>query len=84
MTAGELFNPYKRFNGALVPEAILADSGLGQGAKLLYGQLRRRAGKRGHCWPTLDSLAEDCRERRGLLGDEYRPRDAVARTCWCH
>lgn len=59
MTPGEVFNPWKRFNGALVPESILSESGLGTGPKLLYGQLRRRAGERGYCWPGHESLAKD-------------------------
>lgn len=61
MTAGEPFVPYRRFQGALIPEGLLKFSGVCRGAVLLYGQLARYAGKNGLCFPGQARLAEDLR-----------------------
>lgn len=53
------FNPYKKFNAALVPEAMLCYKGLAPNAKLLYGQLCRYAGENGYCYPGQARLARD-------------------------
>lgn len=56
---GEPFNPYKRFHNALIPESIVAAAELSQGAKLLWGVLRRYAGQDGVAWPKQGRLAAD-------------------------
>lgn len=53
------FNPYQKFNGVFVPEAMLSYRGLKANAKLLYGQLCRYAGKNGDCHPSQARLARD-------------------------
>lgn len=56
---GQAFNPFRQFNGAYVPEEILRMAGLSEGAKLLYGQLCRYAGRDGNAYPSYRKLAED-------------------------
>ena len=57
--AGDVFNPYKRFNNLLIPEQMGSYSGLTPGAKQVYGALRRYAGADGECWPRVDTVAKD-------------------------
>src|SRR5437868_3682225 len=54
---GEPFNPYRRFNNVLIPEAIARSRALTPGAKLVYGRLRRYAGEDGRCFPAVATLA---------------------------
>ena len=56
---GEPFNPYQRFNNVLVPEAMARNRELSPAAKLIYGRLRRYAGKDGRCFPRVDTLGEE-------------------------
>jgi len=57
---GEPFNPYRRFNVLLIPEAMARSKDLLPTAKLVYGRLFRYAGKDGRCWPAVATLAEEC------------------------
>src|ERR1700683_2172305 len=52
---GELFNPWKRFNGIMIPDPILK-SDLSLGAKVCYGVLSRFAGENGKCFPTMQTI----------------------------
>jgi hypothetical protein len=54
---GEPFNPYKRFSGPMIPEALSRCRTLKAGAKLVYGCLRRFAGQDGRCYPSMDKIA---------------------------
>jgi hypothetical protein len=56
---GQVFNPYKKFNGILIPEAIARNPDLPPGAKLVYGRLCRYAGQQGMCYPAVDTLAKE-------------------------
>src|SRR5437660_664031 len=58
-SVGQPFNPYKRFHGALVPEAICRYKGLSPGAKLVYGRLCRYAGENGAAYPSVPTLAAE-------------------------
>lgn len=53
------FNPYKQFNGVFIPEALLGMRAISPAAKLLYGQLSRRAGQDGNAYLSYGSLARD-------------------------
>lgn len=57
--AGRPFIPFRQFNGALVPEALLKYTGITRGAKSLYGVLARYAGADGLCFPRQRRLAVD-------------------------
>jgi hypothetical protein len=59
MKTGEVFNPWRMFSGALIPESILSSSELPAGAKTLYGQLKRYSGEDGRCFPSQVRLAAD-------------------------
>ncbi len=59
MKIGERFNPYRRFHGAFVPEAICKYRGLSPGAKLAYGRLCRYAGEDGKVYPAAATLAKE-------------------------
>jgi hypothetical protein len=56
---GQPFNPYKRFNGAFIPEAICKYKGVSPGAKLVYGRLCRYAGEDGATYPAIPTLAAE-------------------------
>jgi hypothetical protein len=56
---GEAFNPYKRFHGLWVPEALARRKEVTPGAKLIYGRLMRYAGKDGVAYPRVDTLGEE-------------------------
>jgi DNA-binding transcriptional MocR family regulator len=56
---GARFNPYKRFCNLLIPDAMGRSRELNPGAKLVYGSLRRFAGKDGHCFPAVETLARE-------------------------
>ena len=56
---GQPFNPYKRFNGIHIPEALCRYRGLSAGAKLVYGRLARFAGKNGKVYPSVAKLAAE-------------------------
>ena len=50
-------NPYKRFKGAFIPNAILEFPGLSQSAKLVWGRLAQFAGANGRCYPKIEEIA---------------------------
>ncbi len=52
-------NPYRFFQGAMVPNCIMRLRDLSQTAKLVYGRLCQYAGRNGEAWPSLDKLAEE-------------------------
>ena len=56
---GEPFNPYKRFNNVLIPEAMARSREIAPAAKLVYGRLRRYAGNDGLCYPRGDTPGEE-------------------------
>lgn len=56
---GEPFNPFGLFNGIFVPEAICKYRGLSLGAKMVYGRLCRYAGRDGHVYPSMPTLASE-------------------------
>jgi hypothetical protein len=56
---GQHFNPYGLFHNAWVPAQLLQESNVSDGAKLLYGLLRKYAGKDGNCFPLQRTLARD-------------------------
>ncbi len=55
---GEIFQPFRRFKGALVPETLLRGH-VTRGAALLYGQLARYSGHDGLCFPGQARVASD-------------------------
>jgi hypothetical protein len=57
--AEEAFNPYKKFNGILIPEGIVRKQKLSFGAKIVYGRLCRYAGASGRCFPAVETLAKE-------------------------
>lgn len=61
MDISKRFNPYRTFNGVLIPEAIcrIPDSELSQGAKVTYGRLARYAGEQGYAFPKQDTLGKE-------------------------
>ncbi len=56
---GQRFNPHGRFNGILIPEALVKFKGLSLGAKITYGRLARFAGQNGKCHPRQATLARE-------------------------
>jgi Helix-turn-helix domain len=56
---GQTFNPYKKFTGLLIPEALARSTLVSPGAKLVYGRLARYAGQNGNAHPAVPSLAAE-------------------------
>jgi hypothetical protein len=50
-------NPWRLFVGAMIPNWLLEREEVSQGAKLAYARLSQFAGKKGYCWPKLDTIA---------------------------
>ncbi len=59
MREGEVFNPWRFFRGVFIPQSILKQFKIPQGAKVLYGLLCRFSGKDGNCFPRQERLAEE-------------------------
>jgi len=59
LRSGDPFNPYKRFTGIFIPEAVYQDSCLSIGAKLIYGRLCRYAGEDGDAYPSVPTLGSE-------------------------
>lgn len=52
-------NPYKQFQGAFLPNAIMECLDLSQSAKLMWARLAQYAGKDGRCFPSIEQLGDD-------------------------
>jgi hypothetical protein len=59
LVPGQRFNPFRRFAGIYIPEAVCKYRGLSAGAKLIYGRLCRYAGENGSAYPAISSLANE-------------------------
>ena len=59
LQVGERFNPYQRFDGIFIPEAIYKYRGISPGAKLVYGRLCRYAGANGDAYPAVATLGNE-------------------------
>lgn len=55
----KVFNPYKMFHGAFIPNCLLEYDGLTFAAKCLWAKLVQYAGENGYCWPKRDTLAKE-------------------------
>jgi biotin operon repressor len=55
----KVFNPYRMFVGAYIPNALLRHKEVSAGAKLTWARLAQYAGKNGKAWPKLETLADD-------------------------
>jgi hypothetical protein len=56
---GEIFRPFKRFKGPVLPEQLLATRELSYGAKLTWAALARYQGELGDCFPRESTLAAE-------------------------
>jgi hypothetical protein len=56
---GDVFNPFRMFNGLYIPEALARCHWISAGAKLAWGRLARYAGEDGRCYPTVKTLAAE-------------------------
>lgn len=54
-----IINPYKMFQGAFIPNALMEWRGLSQSAKLMWARLAQYAGKDGKCYPKIETLGEE-------------------------
>jgi len=59
MNIGDIFSPYKIFNGSLVPNWIMRRKEISSTSKLLYGRLSQYSGKSGNCFPSRKSLSKE-------------------------
>jgi hypothetical protein len=53
----KFINPWKIFNGAMIPNWLLGRPEVSQGAKVCYARLCQFAGKTGECFPKQRTLA---------------------------
>ena len=54
-----MFNPYRLFVGAFIPNVLMEYTGISQGAKLIWARLAQYAGEKGEAYPAIDTLAKD-------------------------
>jgi len=59
LKAGEVFNPFQLFDGAIVPSEILRSPDLLPSEKLVFARLLQFAGGKRRAWPSLQRLAEE-------------------------
>lgn len=59
MKSGDIFNPYKVFNGAFLPNAVMQHGGISSTAKLCWARLAQYAGANGECFPSQGALAAE-------------------------
>ena len=57
--AGERFNPYMKFYGIFIPDAILLNPDLTHAEKICYGILARYNGRNNRCYPSQETIAEN-------------------------
>lgn len=69
----KFINPYKLFHGAFIPNWLLRRTEISASAKLCYARLCQYAGRRGVCFPSQESLADEIgtnsRQIRRLLDE---------------
>lgn len=56
---GDIYNPWRMFNGCFIPNAVLRCIGLSARAKLIFGRLCQYAGENGEAFPSYRSLARE-------------------------
>jgi len=54
----EVINPYKRFQGVFIPNAIMECREITQSEKLVWGRLAQFSGKDGECHPSMEQIAD--------------------------
>ena len=59
LAVGQPFNPYRMFNGVLIPERLVRYKDISPGAKLAWGRLARYAGRDGKCYPAMKTLGAE-------------------------
>jgi hypothetical protein len=56
---GDIYNPWRMFNGCFIPNAVLRCRDLSARAKLVFGRLCQYAGENGEAYPTYRTLARE-------------------------
>jgi hypothetical protein len=56
---GDIFNPWRMFNGCFIPNAVLRCRDLSARAKLVFGRLCQYAGENGEAFPSYRVLAQE-------------------------
>lgn len=59
LSAGEAFNPFSLFDGALVPSEVLRWTDVTPSEKLVFARLMQFAGGKGKAWPSIERIAEE-------------------------
>ncbi len=59
MKVGQVFNPYRMFVGAFIPNDILRNPKLTFGAKVIYARLCQYSGEKGECFPAIETLSAE-------------------------
>lgn len=57
--AGEIYNPFRVFNGSFIPNAVLKCRDLSATAKLIFGRLCQYAGEDGEAFPSYSTLGQE-------------------------
>lgn len=57
--AGEIYNPFRVFNGSFIPNAVLKCRDLSATAKLVFGRLCQYAGEDGEAFPSYSTLGRE-------------------------
>src|ERR1700722_4625427 len=59
MTLGKPFSPFRAFTGVFIPDGLVSFHGISAAEKICLARLYRYCGKKDHCWPRQDELAEE-------------------------
>lgn len=52
-------NPFRLFQGAMIPNWLMRRTEIGFGAKICYARMCQYAGRDGQAWPNQDTLADE-------------------------
>lgn len=59
MQPGQPFSPYRAFTGIFIPDVLIPYRGINAAEKICLARLYRYCGKKDHCWPSQEELAEE-------------------------
>ena len=59
MAKAQYINPYRMFNGSIIPNWLMIRKEINSSTKLVYARLGQYAGKKGVAWPQKETLARE-------------------------
>lgn len=67
MADARYINPYRMFNGSIIPNWLMIRKEINSSTKLVYARLGQYAGKKGIAWPQKETLAREVGLSRDMV-----------------